>query len=99
MKFGETLTKNSVDGWRYIAYERLKDLIKENTQRADKQNPHWSRLFKSMLIAEISAVNSFFLGMETTLKDNCKIFSHKNSRSNKRNELVLIPPNAFAKPK
>eukprot|EP00940_MAST-03C_sp_MAST-3C-sp2_P001594 g1594.t1 len=86
MKFGETLTKNSVDGWRYIAYERLKDLIKENTQRADKQNPHWSRLFKSMLIAEISAVNSFFLGMETTLKDNCKIFSHKNSRSNKRNE-------------
>lgn len=71
MKFGEMLRSRRREGWRYVNYEELKSRIKANTDPkapAGEGSAVWSRMFKTFLVAEISAVNSFFLGMESILK-------------------------------
>eukprot|EP00939_MAST-03C_sp_MAST-3C-sp1_P000570 g570.t1 len=79
MKFGETLAKNALEGWKYIDYERLKKMINDFTQNGkEEKHPRWSAVFYSTLLSEINAVNSFFLGMETMLKDNAKYFTKKD---------------------
>lgn len=77
MKFGETLAKNKLEGWKYIDYMGLKQLIKESTtQEMDKNSklPHWSSIFLSQLILQIGSVNSFFLGIESMLKSRTQSY-------------------------
>lgn len=70
MKFGDTLAKHKLGGWKYIDYEGLKKLIKESTSGKDDdaKGSNWSSVFLCQLMDQIGDVNSFFLGMEAMLK-------------------------------
>ena len=51
VKFGETLRAHRIEGWRYIDYDALKDLIRRGVSR---------RVFTSRLIVEIDTVSADF---------------------------------------
>ena len=76
MKFGETFDKNKMEGWKYIRYKALKNLIKVSTTEVKQEdtgkNVHWSAIFLSQLILQIEDVNTFFLGMERMLQQRCQ---------------------------
>ncbi|GAB5367920.1 hypothetical protein AAMO2058_001273500 [Amorphochlora amoebiformis] len=71
MKFGKTLKKHSLPGWRYINYKFLKQVIRLiHPSRSDWAETH----FRKMLFEEIAVVNQFFLGREQKLKDLTKVY-------------------------
>jgi len=82
MKFGETFDKNKLEGWKYIRYKALKNLIKASTtevkqEETGKNTPHWSAIFLSQLILQIEDVNTFFLGMERMLQQRCQDYDKR----------------------
>ena len=81
MKFGETFDKNKLEGWKYIRYKALKNLIKVSTTEVKQEdtgkNVHWSAIFLSQLILQIEDVNTFFLGMERMLQQRCQDYDKR----------------------